>query len=98
RLLQLDEPGRERTRRNRLERLLELVEADGARLGRGPQDREHPAPPEEVGRAGHPLGQRLTAVTPHGAGAPAWARVRGRAPRRASSPGGSSSPRARPRG
>src|SRR5713101_4100927 len=49
--LEIGEPLSERPRRDALERLLELVEADGACLGRGPQDREHPAPPEELGRA-----------------------------------------------
>src|SRR5581483_9273050 len=94
RLLELRESLRERSRRNALERLLELVEADGALLGRRPEDREHPAAPEEGCRAGDLLGQRLTAPTPH-AGATASARARGRAPRRASSPDGTTSPRVR---
>src|SRR5205807_8357058 len=66
-LLQLHEARRERARRDRLQCLLELVEADGARLRGCPQDREHPAPPEEVRRTGDPLRQRLAVPTPHGA-------------------------------
>src|SRR5207248_9219206 len=95
-LLELDEPLRERARRDALERLLELVEPDGALLGRRPEDREHPATPEEVSRAGDLLGQRTALPTPHATAASAWARARGRAPRRASSPDGTSSPGARP--
>ena len=89
---------RERPRRDALERLLELVEAHRALLGRGPEDREHPAPPEEVSRAGDLLGQRLALLTPHAAAASTSARARGSALRRSSSPDGTSSPRARPRG
>src|SRR5581483_12304097 len=86
RLLELREPLRERARRNAFERLLELVEPDGALLGRRPEDREHPAAPEEVRRTGDLLGQRLTAPTPHGAAAAPLARAPAPAPRRASSP------------
>src|SRR5581483_3922822 len=96
-LLELREALGKRARRDSLERLLELVEADGALLGGGPEDREHPAAPEEVCRTGDLLGQRPAALTPHAAES-ASARVRARAPHRASSRDGTTSPRARPRG
>src|SRR5581483_3553893 len=96
-VLELGEPLRERARRDPLERHLELVEADGALLGRGPEDREHPAAPEEVRRAGDLLGHRTALPTAHAAAASASAPARARAPRRASSPDGTTSPHARPR-
>src|SRR4029077_8212914 len=73
-VLQLGQPCCERARGNALERLLELVEADGARLGRGPEDGERPAPSEEVCRAGDLLGQRLAGPTAHAGSASPWAR------------------------
>src|SRR5438094_140288 len=82
--LEFGEPSRERSRRDALERLLELVEPYGAFVRRGPEDREHPAAPEEVRRTGDLLGERLAGSTPHGVAASPWARVRGRAPRRGS--------------
>src|SRR6185437_13768788 len=103
RLLQLAQARGERSRRNALEGLLELVEADGARFGRRPEDCERPAPPEEVGRAGDLLGKRLAGTAAHRArrhagSASAWARAQGRAPRRASSPDESAASDARPPG
>src|SRR5205814_10029401 len=97
RVLELEEARCERPRRYPCERLLELVEADSACLRRRPHDRERPAPPEQIDRTGDLLGQRLAVVTPHGAGS-ASARARGRALRRASSPGGNAWPRALRRG
>src|SRR5262249_38683215 len=99
-LLELAQTRRQRPRWNPFERLLELVEADRSRLGGGPEDGERPAAPEEVCRARDLLGQRLTAVTPHGGSDSASppARARARAPRRESSRDGSASPPARPAG
>src|SRR4029079_3289428 len=82
RLLELGETRRECPRRNAFERLLELVEADGAGFGRRPEDRERPPPPEEIRRAGELLGERPALVTPHAGSASPSARGRARAPRR----------------
>ncbi len=91
--LELCEPARERGRRNRAEHLDELVEPHRA-LVRGDQDRHRPATLEEARRAADLLGKRRAATTPHGWRPPGEkARARGRAPRRASSPGGTSAPR-----
>jgi hypothetical protein len=56
-LLELREPCGKRPWWDALERLLELVEPDGPGLCRGPENREHPAPPEKLGGAGDILGQ-----------------------------------------
>src|SRR6266481_4641219 len=74
--------------------LEELVEADGA-LVRDVEDRDGPAPLEEIRGVADLLGERRTATTAH---APSVARATARAPRRGSSPGGSSFRCERPRG
>src|SRR5947209_3037665 len=93
-LLELAQACGERRRRDAAERLLELAEAHGP-VVRGPDDRDRPAPLEEVRRAADLLGNRRAATTAH---ARASARARAQAPRRASSPGGTTSPPSRPRG
>src|SRR5207248_4961829 len=92
--LEVGEPLCERRRRDAAERLQELVEANRA-LVRDVEDRDGPAALEEVRRTTDLLGKRPTATTAH---APAAARVRTRAPRPGSSPGGTSCRCAHPRG
>src|SRR5690348_18360171 len=94
-LLELDEPRRERRRRDRAERLRELAEANRP-LVRGPDDRDRPAPLGEMRHTADLLGDRLAATAAHVPTLPA--RGRARAPRRAASRGGSSSLTSHPPG
>src|SRR4029077_11037724 len=91
---ELRQARRQRRRRHAAEGRAELVEALGALHG-GVEDRERPAPFEEVRRTADLLGDRLTPTAAHGQPP---ARALARAPRRRRAPGGTSSPRARPPG
>src|SRR6185437_527426 len=89
-LLEVAQPLAEHAGRDPIHRLDELVEAQCA-AQRGEDDRDEPAPLEEVRRAADLLGHWLTLTTArHRARAPA----RARAPHPPSSRGGSSSARA----
>src|SRR5262249_39610194 len=94
-LLEFDEPRRQGRGRDRAERLRELAEADRPFVRR-PDDGDGPAPLEEGRRTAALLWHGLAATAAHARRVPA--RARARAPRRASSPGGSSSRTSRPRG
>src|SRR5215468_5433402 len=85
RLDELRQARGQRRRRNAPERVAELVEAR-CPVDRRVEDREGPAPLEEVRRAADLLGNRLTPRAAHGR---TWARARAAAPRRRSAPGGS---------
>src|SRR3990172_6018944 len=75
RVLELHEARGQRPRRDGAEHLAELVETEGPGVGRV-DDREEPAPLEEVGRAANLLGQRHTLTTArHPSRAPARTRT-----------------------